>query len=116
MTNSYKGENSVGRIERRQQRKLSKKLWTSLSSKGFLFKILSTAATLAVCCFFILNILIWTSDVSKLEEPAPQPTIIYDQKGKAASKISVSNIEGVSVKQIPKSMIHAVIATTLLQA
>lgn len=111
MTNSYKGENSVGRIERRQQRKLSKKLWNRLSSKGFLFKILSIVAALAVCFLFIMNILIWTSDVSKLEDPAPQPTIIFDQKGEAASKISVSNIEGVSIKQIPANMIHAVIAT-----
>ncbi|MFF3024830.1 transglycosylase domain-containing protein [Gottfriedia sp. NPDC057948] len=101
----------MGRIERRQQRKLSKKLWNRLSSKGFLFKILSIVAALAGCFLFIMNILIWTSDVSKLEDPAPQPTIIFDQKGEAASKISVSNIEGVSIKQIPTNMIHAVIAT-----
>ena len=52
-----------------------------------------------------------TSDVSKLEQPAPQPTVIYDQNGNVASKISASNIEGVSVNQIPEDVIHAVIAT-----
>ncbi|MGP7818118.1 transglycosylase domain-containing protein [Niallia sp. 01092] len=74
-------------------------------------RILVAGSALALCCFLILNILIWTSDVSKLEDPAPQPTIIYDQNGAVASKIAVSNIEGVSIKQIPKDMIHAVIAT-----
>jgi penicillin-binding protein 2A len=70
--------------------------------------LIGTVAVLS--CLLILNILIWTSDVSKLENPAPQPTIIYDQNGDIASKISNSSIEGVSLDQIPKDVIHAVIS------
>lgn len=61
--------------------------------------------------FLIINVFIWTTDVSKLEEPAPQPTIIFDQKGEVASKIASSNIEGVSIEKIPEDVIEAVIAT-----
>ncbi|WP_181444634.1 transglycosylase domain-containing protein [Bacillus sp. 03113] len=65
----------------------------------------------ALFCFLLFNIFIWKSDVSKLEKPDPQPTYIYDQNGDIASKISVSNIEGVHIKKIPKDVIYAVIAT-----
>jgi len=98
-------------MERRKQRKSSNRIWSKLNSKGMKVKIVIAAVTMALCCFLILNIFIWRSDVSKLEKPAPQPTIIYDQNGDVASKIAVSNIEGVSIKQIPKDVIHAVIAT-----
>lgn len=49
--------------------------------------------------------------MSKLEDPAPQPTIIFDQQNKVASKVAASNIEGVSIKQIPDHLIQAVIST-----
>ncbi|GAA3330633.1 hypothetical protein GCM10020331_083990 [Ectobacillus funiculus] len=57
------------------------------------------------------NIAVLASDVSKLEDPAPQPTIIYDQNGKIASTIAASDIKGVGLDEIPKNVIHAVIAT-----
>ncbi|WP_435799501.1 transglycosylase domain-containing protein [Peribacillus asahii] len=98
-------------MERRNQRKSSNRIWSKLSSKSMKVKIVIAGLTMALCCFLILNIFIWRSDVSKLENPAPQPTIIYDQNGDVASKIAVSNIEGVGIKQIPKDVIHAVIAT-----
>nr|WP_239534820.1 PBP1A family penicillin-binding protein [Solibacillus kalamii] len=62
-------------------------------------------------CFLIFNIFVWASDVSKLEEPTPQPTIIYDQNGEVASKVTGSKIDGVNIEQIPENLIHAVIAT-----
>lgn len=74
-------------------------------------KILAAAIGVALVFFMIFNILIWTTDVSKLEEPAPQPTIIFDQRGEVASKIASSNIEGVSIEKIPEDVVHAVIAT-----
>ncbi|MDN4492504.1 transglycosylase domain-containing protein [Ureibacillus aquaedulcis] len=98
-------------MERRQQQKLNLRLWSKFKDKKVIMKILIGMLGFALCSLLILNILIWTSDVSKLEEPTPQPTIIYDQNGKVASKIEVSNIEGVSIKQIPEHLIHAVIAT-----
>jgi penicillin-binding protein 2A len=59
----------------------------------------------------ILNIFIWTSDVRKLDEPLPQPTFIYDQKGEVASKISNSTIDGVKINRIPRDVINAFVAT-----
>ena len=63
-----------------------------------------------MCGLLVLNLLINSSDVSKLEEPEPRPTFIYDQNGEIASKISNSNIEGVRLDQIPKELIEAVIS------
>lgn len=105
------GEIFVGRMERRQQRRSSKFSWSAFSSKGATRKILAAVIGLALVFFIIFNVLIWTTDVSKLEEPAPQPTIIIDQGGQVASKIASSNIEGVSIEKIPENVVHAVIAT-----
>ena len=74
-------------------------MWSPIQSKSILLKIVGTGIVAILCGLLILNVLIWTSDVSKLEQPAPQPTVIYDQNGNVASKISASNIEGVSVNQ-----------------
>ncbi|WP_157077341.1 transglycosylase domain-containing protein [Robertmurraya korlensis] len=98
-------------MERRQQRRSSKFSWSAFSSKGATRKILAAVIGLALVFFIIFNVLIWTTDVSKLEEPAPQPTIIIDQGGQVASKIASSNIEGVSIEKIPENVVHAVIAT-----
>jgi penicillin-binding protein 2A len=99
-------------MERRQQHKLSRKgVWNKLRSNSLIVKLLLVGITLGLSSLLIFNICIWTSDVSKLEKPVPQPTIIYDQNGNIASKISNSNIEGVSIDQIPKEVIHAVIST-----
>jgi penicillin-binding protein 2A len=99
-------------MEQRQQRKASKQWdWSQFLKKDLVKKLLFAGIVAALCGLLLVNIFIWTSDVSKLNKPAPQPTIIYDQSGKIASKISNSNIEGVGIKQIPKEMIHAVVAT-----
>ncbi|WHT49508.1 hypothetical protein QNH10_08345 [Sporosarcina thermotolerans] len=51
----------------------------------------------------MLNHLIASSDVSKLEVPEPRPTFIYDQNGEVVSEISNSNIEGVRLIKFQKS-------------
>ncbi|MEH6994870.1 hypothetical protein V7075_19515, partial [Neobacillus drentensis] len=61
-------------------------------SKGITKKLIVAGIITALCGLLIVNIFIWTSDVSKLNQPAPQPTIIYDQNGDIASKISNSKI------------------------
>lgn len=99
-------------MDKRQQRKFSlRKIWNRRYSKKFLLKIMAIVTTFTICVLLILNVFIWSTDVSKLENPVPQPTIIYDQAGSVASKISTSNIEGVSIKQIPSNLINAVIST-----
>lgn len=98
-------------MERRQQRKSSKFSWSTFTSKGVKIKILAAFIGVVLIFFITFNIFIWITDVSKLEEPAPQPTIIFDQGGEVASKIASSNIEGVGIEKIPEDVVHAVIAT-----
>ncbi|BAK16809.1 membrane carboxypeptidase [Solibacillus silvestris StLB046] len=99
------------RVERRQQQKLTGRIWSKVKDKKIMLKVIAVGSVFLLCCFLIFNIFIWASDVSKLEEPTPQPTIIYDQNGDIASKITGSKIDGVSIGQIPEHLIHAVIAT-----
>ncbi|MGA4515685.1 transglycosylase domain-containing protein [Solibacillus silvestris] len=99
------------RVERRQQQKLTGRIWSKVKDKKIMVKVIAVSSVFLLCCFLIFNIFIWASDVSKLEEPTPQPTIIYDQNGDIASKITGSKIDGVSIGQIPEHLIHAVIAT-----
>lgn len=101
----------MGRAERRRQRQSSSRIWSEFNTKSTKYKIFGIGIGLLLLGLLVLNILIWTSDVSKLEDPAPQPTIIYDQNDAIASKVAVSNIEGVSIDQIPEHLIHAVIST-----
>ncbi|KQL34479.1 transglycosylase domain-containing protein [Psychrobacillus sp. FJAT-21963] len=98
-------------MERREQRKLTGQIWSKFKDKKMIVKILAAGTIFVLSCLLIFNILILKSDVSKLDDPAPQPTIIYDQNGDVASKISGSKIEGVSIEQIPDQVIQAVIAT-----
>ncbi len=99
------------RMERRKQEKINGQNGSKFKGKKIMGKILAVGLALALCGLLTFNIFIWKSDVSKLEEPTPQPTIIYDQNGDIASKVEASNIEGVSIEKIPKDVIHAVIAT-----
>jgi penicillin-binding protein 2A len=101
----------LGRMDRRQQREQSRFNWSGFKSRSNKEKIIAISLALVILGFLVLNIMIWSSDVSKLEEPAPQPTIIFDQNEKVASKVAASNIEGVGIKQIPDHLIHAVIST-----
>lgn len=101
----------MGRMERRQKQQASKRsMWEKFRSNSLFKKLLWIGFSVLLIGLLVLNIFIWTSDVSKLETPVPQPTAIYDQHGEVASKISNSSIEGVTIKQIPKDVIHAVIS------
>lgn len=101
----------MGRYENRQQGKQLRSKRKRLTPKGIVKKIIAAGIVIALFGVVIINILIWKSDISKLNQPAPQPTIIFDQNGEIASKISSSKIEGVSIEQIPANVKHAVIAT-----
>lgn len=56
------------------------------------------------------NMYINSRDVSSLNNPLPQPTILYDKNGEIASKVPGPKIEGVDYEQIPPHVINAVIA------
>ena len=101
----------MGRIERRQQQKRFAGFRNWFQTKKLLKVLLFVSLGVILCALLILNQFISSSDVSKLEEPEPRPTFIYDQNGEVVSKISNSNIEGVRLEQIPKELIEAVIST-----
>ena len=100
----------MGRMEHKQQQKQSKlkKRWSNL--KKPIRILLIGMIVVAICGLVMLNRLIASNDVSKLEETEPIPTFIYDQNGEVVSKISNSNIEGVRLDQIPKELVEAVIS------
>ncbi|MGE7545889.1 transglycosylase domain-containing protein [Sporosarcina newyorkensis] len=92
-----------------QQHKKSPKQKSSLMKKITRFIFIGLLLAI-VCGLLVLNIFITFSDVSKLEEPAPRSTFIYAPDGEIISKISNSNIEGVSIDQIPQTLIDAVVS------
>lgn len=97
------------RIERKQQEKpLNEK--KKRPYKNIIRILLIGMLGVLLCGLVVLNVLISSKDVSKLEEPEPRPTFIYDQNGEVASKISNSNIEGVRLDEMPKTLIEAVIS------
>ncbi|MCG3089285.1 transglycosylase domain-containing protein [Sporosarcina cyprini] len=91
-----------------QKRLRAGKKWSRLK-KPFRIALIGMLV-LVICGLVILNLLISSSDVSKLDEPEPRPTFIYDQNGEIVSKLSNSTIEGVSLDQIPKELVEAVIS------
>ncbi|WP_240415511.1 transglycosylase domain-containing protein [Paenibacillus periandrae] len=56
--------------------------------------------------------MLWVNqlDISKLEHPLPEPTLIMDRNAQPASQLSSSRIEPVPLKQIPLELRNAVIA------
>jgi penicillin-binding protein 2A len=60
-----------------------------------------------------LAFFIWFSklDISKLAEPLPKPTLIYDMNGKLANILDTTKINPVTLDHIPQQLKDAVIAT-----
>jgi penicillin-binding protein 2A len=60
----------------------------------------------------VVIVVIWFSslDISKLENPLPESTYIYDHKGMKVSELSASRIEPVSLDRIPQHLQNAIVA------
>ncbi|MFT4415860.1 transglycosylase domain-containing protein [Fredinandcohnia humi] len=88
--------------------------------KASIVKLIAVTGKLKVILFLILlfilaiavglNIYINKQDVSSLNNPLPEPTIIYDKHGEIASKVPGPKIEAVTYEQIPKHVVNAVIS------
>lgn len=65
---------------------------------------------IAGIAFFVTAHWVRGLDISKLENPLPEPTLIMDRNGKPASQLSSSRIVPVSLDQIPLDLRNAVIA------
>jgi penicillin-binding protein 2A len=70
---------------------------------------------IAVFCLFVVTavLIIWFSrlDISKLAEPIPMPTLIYDKNGTLASKLASTKIRPETLNNIPSQLKNAIIAT-----
>ncbi|EGK12050.1 penicillin-binding protein 2A [Desmospora sp. 8437] len=78
--------------------------------KAWVRKTVWTLTALIVIFIITFNILVGSRDVSAMDRAAPQPTVIIDQNGEVASRISASKTEAVGMEEIPTHMIQAVVA------
>ncbi|MGG5253376.1 transglycosylase domain-containing protein [Neobacillus sp. SM06] len=79
--------------------------------KWHMTQILILFVLIMVLGFFtVLHAFANNVDISALKLEVPQATVFYDKNGKVASKITANRNEGVSIKQVPLNMQHAVVA------
>lgn len=65
---------------------------------------------LLILSFGLVSFWISQLDISKLENPLPEPTLIYDRNSQPASQLSSSRIIPVPLQEIPIDLRNAVIA------
>ncbi|NOV04508.1 transglycosylase domain-containing protein [Paenibacillus planticolens] len=84
-----------------------KRLWTSKRFWLISLTVLLAGglAVFATCYSYISGL-----DVSKLNQPLPEATLVLDKNGKAAAQLSASKIDPVPIAQMPKVLTDAVVA------
>ncbi|MBW7456680.1 hypothetical protein K0U00_21825, partial [Paenibacillus sepulcri] len=70
--------------------------------KGLMIAVV-IACILAAAGWEIFRMLVAEQDISKLAEPLPAATILYEASGKEASRIALGTIEAVRYESLPKS-------------
>ncbi|QYR19542.1 PBP1A family penicillin-binding protein [Paenibacillus sp. sptzw28] len=68
------------------------------------------ASLLSLLAWAVFRLLVAGQDITRLDKPLPAATIIYDQKGKEATRISLNSFEPVSYDSLPKQLVDAVVA------
>jgi penicillin-binding protein 2A len=89
---------------------MGKNFMKTLSEVGKVKIILLIGLVFILFIAIGLNMYINSRDVSALNNPLPEPTIIYDKNGEIASKVPGPKIEGVSYEKIPPHVINALVA------
>ncbi|MFD0696135.1 transglycosylase domain-containing protein [Paenibacillus sp. GCM10027628] len=79
----------------------NRKLWTILIGV-----VLAGTGALSLAGFIYIRGL----DVSKLNQPLPEATLVLDKFGKPASQLSASKVDPVQLSQMPKALTDAVVA------
>ncbi|NQX70974.1 PBP1A family penicillin-binding protein [Paenibacillus alba] len=79
----------------------SKRFWQLIC--GIL--ILGCIVVFLACYLYIRGL-----DVSKLNQPLPEATLVLDKNGKAASQLSASKVDPVLIAQMPKVLTDAIVA------
>ncbi|MBB3113513.1 penicillin-binding protein 2A [Paenibacillus phyllosphaerae] len=88
------------------------------NTRFFTRRLLGRVALLTVALFLLAGTIGWVAlrslvaaqDVSVLDEPLPEATIIYDRYGQVASRISLNKVEPVEYEVLPEHLIQAVVA------
>lgn len=93
--------------EHKGEGKMIKRLWTS---KRFWLISLVTLMAGGVAVFAACYSYIRGLDVSKLNQPLPEATLVLDKNGKPAAQLSSSKIDPVPISQMPKVLTDAVVA------
>ncbi len=89
-----------------------KRRWFHLTVlKRWLVSLLLIAVLAVVFMISLFSILFFSVDISKLAEPLPVPTLVYDKNGDLASQLSTTTIEPITFDQMPPLLVNAIVAT-----
>lgn len=103
MENKYKLLNLKSSLKRR---------WFRLSLlKRWLLSLISLAVITVILLISFVMLLFFNLNISKLAEPLPVPTLVYDKNGELASQLSTTKIEPVTIDHLPQQLIDAIVAT-----
>lgn len=74
--------------------------------------ILAAAVLVAIALggWVSFRVLVAAQDIDQLEVPLPAATVLYDQNGQEATRLSFNKIEEIGYADIPKHMVDAVVA------
>lgn len=91
------------RQQMRKQKQKRRMIKSTLITATLVFLIVAAV-------FAILISKAFEVDLSKLEEPLPKPSVIFDKNGEAASELTSARFTTVPLSQVPDELIHAIIA------
>ncbi|OIJ18694.1 penicillin-binding protein [Anaerobacillus alkalidiazotrophicus] len=87
----------------RKQKQKRRMIKSTLITATLVFLIVAAVFTIIISKAFEV-------DLSKLEEPLPKPSVIFDKNGEAASELTSARFTTVPLSQVPDELIHAIIA------
>ena len=79
-------------------------------SKIFHILLLGISSITLIGLVYLTYLLNQEADFSNLDTDLMKPTVIYDEKGEEASKISANKTEGVAIEEVPDHVIDAVLS------
>ncbi|WP_211272983.1 transglycosylase domain-containing protein [Anaerobacillus alkalidiazotrophicus] len=91
------------RQQMRKQKQKRRMIKSTLITATLVFLIVAAVFTIIISKAFEV-------DLSKLEEPLPKPSVIFDKNGEAASELTSARFTTVPLSQVPDELIHAIIA------
>jgi penicillin-binding protein 2A len=81
-----------------------------LNAKKVVIFAAAVAAAIVIGGWVSFRVLVAAQDIDQLEVPLPAATVLYDQNGQEATRLSFNKIEEIGYADIPKHMVDAVVA------